>query len=68
MENAYDTIDRHGMRQMRRVFGVGGKLLKAVQSFCVDRRACVRVGNDVSKWFLFNVGLTQGCVGMGMVV
>ena len=27
---AYDTIDRHGMWQMLRVHGVGGKLLKAV--------------------------------------
>ena len=37
-------------------------MLKAVQSFYVDSRACVRVGNDVSKWFLVNVGLRQGCV------
>ena len=28
----------------------------------VDIRACVRVGNDVSEWFLVNVGLRQGCV------
>ena len=27
---AYDTIDRHGMWQMLRVYGVKGKLLKAV--------------------------------------
>ena len=32
LEKAYDTIDRHGMWQMLRVYGVGGKLLKAVQS------------------------------------
>ena len=38
------------------------KLLKAVQSFYVDSRACVRVGNDVSEWFSVNVGLRQGCV------
>ena len=31
-----------------RVYGVGGKFLKAVQSFYVDSRACVQVGNDVS--------------------
>ena len=36
LEKAYDTIDRHGMRQMLRVYGVGGKLLKAVQNFYVD--------------------------------
>ena len=41
--------------------GVGGKLLKAMQSFYVDSSACVRVGNDVSKWFPVNVGLRQGC-------
>ena len=33
LEKAYDMIDQHGMRQMLRVNGVGGKLLKALQSF-----------------------------------
>ena len=40
---AYDTIGRHGMWQMLRVYAVGGKLLNALQSFHVDSRACVRV-------------------------
>ena len=35
LEKAYDTVDRHGMWQMLTVYGVGGKLLKAVQSFYV---------------------------------
>ena len=47
---------------MERVYGVGGKLFKAVQRFYVDSRACVRVGNDVSEWFPVNVGLRHGCV------
>ena len=47
---------------MLRVYGVGEKLWKAVQSFYVDSRVCVWVGNDVSEWFLVNVGLRQGCV------
>ena len=42
---------------MLRVYGVRGKLLKAVQSFYVERRACVLVGMDVSQWFPGNVGL-----------
>ena len=42
LEKAYDTINRHGKWQMLRVYGVGGKLLKAVQSFYVDSRACDR--------------------------
>ena len=29
LEKAYDTIDRHGMWQMLRVYGVGGILVKA---------------------------------------
>ena len=62
LEKAKDTIDRHGMWQILRVYRVGRKLLKAVQSFYVDSRACVRVGNDVSQGFLVNVGLRQGCV------
>ena len=62
LEKAYDTIDRHGMWQMLRVHGVRGKLLKAGQSFYVDSRSCVRVGNDVSELFPDNVELRQGCV------
>ena len=41
LEKAYDTIDRHGIFQMQRVYVVVGKLLKAVQSFYIDSR-----GND----------------------
>ena len=50
------------MWQMLRVFVVGGKLLKAVQSFYLDSRACARVRNDVSEWFPVNVGLRQSCL------
>ena len=28
----------------------------------VGSKACVRVGNEVSEWFLVRVGLRQGCV------
>ena len=61
LEKACDSIDRNGMWQMLRVYGVGGKSWKAVQSFYIGR-ACVRVGNDVSEWFPVNIGLIQGCV------
>ena len=33
-----------------------------MQSFYVDSRACVQVGNDVSEWVPVNVGLNQGRV------
>ena len=49
LEKASETIDRHGMWQMLRVYGVGGKLFKAVQNFYIDSRACVRVRNYMSE-------------------
>ena len=49
------------MWQMVRVYGVLGKLLKTVQSFYVDSRACAWMGNDVIEWFPVNVGLRHGC-------
>ena len=61
LEKSYDTIDRHCMWQMLSVYGFGLKLLK-VQSLYIDSWTCVRVGNDVSRWFSVNVGLGQGCV------
>ena len=62
LEKAYNTIDRHGMWQMLRVYGVGGKLLKKLQNLYVDSMACLLVGMDVSEWFPVNVGLKHGCV------
>ena len=46
LEKAYDTIDRHGIRHMLRVYGVGKKLLKAVQIFYVDSSiVCISHGS-----------------------
>ena len=47
LEKAYDTI---GMvcGRCKECIELGGILLKAVQSFYIDSRACVWVGNDVS--------------------
>ena len=33
-----------------------------MESFYIDSRGCVRVGNDVSEKFPVNVELRQGCV------
>ena len=38
LEKAYDSVDRDVLFQATRVYGVGGNLLKAVQSFYVDRK------------------------------
>ena len=60
--DSYDTNNRHAMFQMLRVYSVEGKLLTAVQSYCVDSMAWFQVGKDVSGWFSVNVGLRHGCV------
>ena len=41
LDKAYDVIDQHGMWQMLRAYGVGGKLMKAVLNFHVDSRVCL---------------------------
>ena len=41
---------------------MGGNLLKAVQSFYSESRACVKGESGVSEWFDVRVGLRQGCV------
>ena len=57
LEKAYDTIDLHGLWLMLRMYEIGGKFLKPVQSFYIDSSAIVWVRNDESEWFLVNVGL-----------
>jgi len=62
LEKAYDRIDRSALWKVLCIYGVGGRLLRGVQSFYNASRACVRVANGVSEWFPVNVGLRQGCV------
>ena len=54
LEKAYDTINENGMRQVLRVNVVGRILLKALQSFYVDSRTCVKVGMGVSGFRLMS--------------
>ena len=62
LEKAYDKIDRAAMWNVLRQYGIGGRLLKAVQSLYKDSKACVRVCEEMSEWFQVKVGLRQGCV------
>ena len=49
LEKAYDRVDKEALLRVLRLYGVGVNLLNAVQSFCVDSRACVRVGSQTSE-------------------
>ena len=62
LEKAYDRVDREAMWKMLRIYGMGGRLLQAVESMYAGSKACVRVGSEVSEWFTVRVGLRQGCV------
>ena len=58
LEKTYDTIDRQGIWQMLREYGVGGKLLKAVQSlggvFSGELVGVCPTGMDVSDFRLMS--------------
>ena len=62
LEKAYDRVDREAMWDVLQLYGVGGKLLRAVKSFYIGSKACVRVGSELSKWYPVKVALRQGCV------
>ena len=62
LEKAYDRVDRDATWNVLRLYGIGGRLLRGVKCLYVGSKACVRVGNEVSEWFLVRVGLIQGCV------
>ena len=62
LEKAYDRVDREALWQVLGIYGVGGCVLKGIQSFYVGSTACVRVGSDTSESFEVTVGLRQGCV------
>ncbi len=46
----------------QRIYGVGGQLLKGIQTFYREANACVRVGGKFSESFAVEVGVRQGCV------
>ena len=62
LEKAYDRIDRDAMWSVLRMYGVEGKLLRAIQSLYAESEACVRVCREEGEWFSVKVGLRQGCV------
>ena len=62
LEKAYDRIDRDAMWSVLGMYGVEGKLLRAIQSLYAESEACVRVCREEGEWFSVKVGLRQGCV------
>ncbi len=59
---AYDRVDRKGLWDTLRVYGVGGKLFEGMKSFCENASASVQVNGELSESFNVEVGVRQGCV------
>ena len=43
LEKAYNRVNREGLCQVLRMYGVRGKLFSGIKSMHVDSLACVRV-------------------------
>ena len=44
LEKTYGRVDRKASRQVVSIYGVGGKLLRVLQSLYDDNRMCLRMG------------------------
>ncbi len=62
LETAYDKVDRKGLWDTLRVYGVGGQLLEGIRSFYKNASASVLVKGELSESFSVEVGVRQGCV------
>ena len=51
LDKAYGKLDREGLWEVLRIYGVSGKLVQAVKSFYEESEACVRVCREESEWF-----------------
>ena len=49
LENAYDRVNREALRQVMRMYDVGGKLLNFIKGMYVNILACVRVKGSESE-------------------
>ncbi len=62
LEKAYDRVDRKGLWDTLRVYGVGGQLLEGLRSFYENASTFVRVNGELSESFSVEVSVRQGCV------
>ncbi len=60
LEKAYDRVDRKGLWDVLRIYGVGGHLLEGIGSFYKDSSASVCMNGELSESFGVGVGVRQG--------
>lgn len=62
LEKAYDTTWRHGILQDLANLGIRGKMLKCLSDFMTNRTFQVRLGTVLSRTFVQENGVPQGCI------
>ncbi len=61
LEKAYDGVDRKGLWDTLRMYGVGRQLLEGIRSY-ENASASVWVNGELSESFKLEVGVRQGCM------
>ncbi len=59
---AFDSLSRPALWLLLARCGIPQKIISLIQSLYDDSTSCVRVGNQLSQWFLIASGVRQGCV------
>ncbi len=49
LQKAYDRVDREALWSVLKIYGVGGQLLKGIQAFYREAKACVRVEGSLVR-------------------
>ncbi len=62
LEKACDRVDMDALRNVLKIYGVGGQLMKEIKAFCMKMNACVKVDGELSDCFAIGVIVRQGCV------
>ncbi len=62
LEKAYARVDRKGLWDTLRLYGVGGKLFERIKSFYENASVSVWVNGELSESFNVEVGVRQECV------
>ena len=61
LEKAYDRVPREKLMDVLQLYGVGSKLLRAIDSLYTKSLAAVRIDGKISEWFNVKIGVRQGC-------
>ena len=61
LEKAYDKVCRADLWRALREYGIGGRLLGAIEALYKESKACVRVEGELTEEVDVKHGLRKGC-------